>query len=166
MAVESMRGNLSTNGRLRANLAVGGGTDVTITPTYNSGIKIADFTLNNTQGALYIPNYPIVDDLSEMTWTLITSTTTTSDYYDIGSNWKYIVLMGSISNTQRMYVSADKLSDLFKALEVSGASSIVTGHEWYDFAANHTYCIAELDDTRIRIKSGYSTVTCYLYALS
>lgn len=166
MAVESIRGNLSTTGRLRANLAVGGGSDVTITPTYNSGIKIADFSIDGEPGKIFTPNYPVVDDLSEMTWTLITSTTSTSDYYDIGSNWKYIVLMGSISNTQRMYVSVDKLSDLFKALEVSGVSSIVTGHEWYDFAGNHTYCIAELDDTRIRIKSGYSTVTCYLYVLS
>lgn len=55
MAVESMRGNLSTTGRLRANLAVGGGSEVTITPTYNSGTKIADFTIDNEAGAIYIP---------------------------------------------------------------------------------------------------------------
>ena len=56
MAVESIRGNLSTTGRLRANLAVGGGSEVTITPTYNSGIKIADYTIDGEEGEIYIPN--------------------------------------------------------------------------------------------------------------
>lgn len=56
MAVESIRGNLSTTGRLRANLAVGGGSEVSITPTYDSGIKIADYSIDGTQGEIYIPN--------------------------------------------------------------------------------------------------------------
>ena len=58
MAVESIRGNLSTTGRLRANLAVGGGSEVTITPTYNSGTKIADYSIDGVPGEIYIPNYP------------------------------------------------------------------------------------------------------------
>lgn len=58
MAVESIRGNLSTTGRLRVNLAVGGGSEVTITPTYNSGIKIADYSIDGEPGEIYIPNYP------------------------------------------------------------------------------------------------------------
>lgn len=56
MAVETIRGNLSTSGRLRANLAVGGGSEVTITPTYNSGTKIADYSIDGEPGAIYIPN--------------------------------------------------------------------------------------------------------------
>lgn len=56
MAVESIRGNLSTTGRLRANLAVGGGSEVTITPTYNSGTKIADYSIDGEEGILYIPS--------------------------------------------------------------------------------------------------------------
>ena len=64
MAVESIRGNLSTTGRLRANLAVGGGSDVSITPTYNSGIKIADFNIDGSEGAIYVPeNEPRIDIL-------------------------------------------------------------------------------------------------------
>lgn len=58
MAVETIRGNLSTTGRLRANLAVGGGSEVTITPTYNSGTKIADYSIDGEPGSIYIPNYP------------------------------------------------------------------------------------------------------------
>lgn len=55
MAVESIRGNLSTTGRLRANLAVGGGSDVVITPTYNTGTKIADYSIDGSEGAIYVP---------------------------------------------------------------------------------------------------------------
>lgn len=61
MAVESIRGNLSTTCRLRANLAVGGGSDVSITPTYNSGMKIADYTIDGSEGEIFIPNYPDVE---------------------------------------------------------------------------------------------------------
>lgn len=63
MAVESIRGNLSTTGRLRANLAVGGGSEVTITPTYNSGTKIADYTIDGEEGEIYIPNQAATHDI-------------------------------------------------------------------------------------------------------
>ena len=39
-------------------LAVGGGSEVTITPTYNSGTKIADYSIDGEPGEIYIPNYP------------------------------------------------------------------------------------------------------------
>lgn len=55
MAVETIRGNLSTSGRLRANLAVGGGSDVVISPTYSSGTKIADYSIDGEEGVIYIP---------------------------------------------------------------------------------------------------------------
>lgn len=64
MAVESIRGNLSTTGRLRANLAAGGGSDVVITPTYSSGTKIADYIIDGSAGAIYVPeNEPRIDIL-------------------------------------------------------------------------------------------------------
>jgi hypothetical protein len=34
----------------------GGGSNVTISPTYNSGDKIADYSIDGVSGALYIPN--------------------------------------------------------------------------------------------------------------
>ena len=55
MAVESIKGNLSTTGRLMANLAAGGGSDVVITPTYNSGTKIADYSIDGSEGAIFVP---------------------------------------------------------------------------------------------------------------
>ena len=59
MATDRMRGNLSTQGRLRGNLyRSGGGSTVTIDPVYNSGIKIADYTIDEEPGEIFIPNYP------------------------------------------------------------------------------------------------------------
>lgn len=168
MATDRMRGNLSTQGRLRGNLyRSGGGSSVTIDPVYNTGIKIADYNIDGEPGELFIPDYPVIDDLSDMTWTLVDSTTSESNYSDIDASWKYFVIMGSISGTQRMFVSVDKITDIQKSMNVSGVTSVVIGHEWYDFSANHTYCIAEItDQNKVRIKSGYGTVTCYLYAVS
>ncbi len=55
MAVESIRGNLSSVGRLSGRLAVGGGSDVIITPTYDSGTKIADYSIDGEEDEIYIP---------------------------------------------------------------------------------------------------------------
>lgn len=55
MAVESIRGNLLTAGHLRGALAAGGGSDVVITPTYNSGTKIADYSIDGSEGAIFVP---------------------------------------------------------------------------------------------------------------
>lgn len=57
MATERIRGNLSTQGRLRGNLyRSGGGSSITIDPVYNSGIKIADYNIGGEDGELYIPS--------------------------------------------------------------------------------------------------------------
>lgn len=55
-----IRGNLSTHGNMRGNMyrGVGGGSTVEITPTYNSGTKIADYSIDGEEGEIYIPNYP------------------------------------------------------------------------------------------------------------
>ena len=97
MAVETIRGNLSTSGRLRANLAAGGGSDVTITPTYNRGIKIADFGIDGEEGEIFIPNYPDVDNLADMTWTKVIDVMggAFSSYVDV-SSYKYIAVVYSL----------------------------------------------------------------------
>ena len=56
MSTERIRGNLSTQSRLSGNLyRSGGGSTVTIEPVYNSGIKIADYTIDEEEGEIYIP---------------------------------------------------------------------------------------------------------------
>lgn len=65
MATDRIRGNLSTQGRLRGNLyRSGGGSSITIDPVYNSGIKIADYNIDGEGGEIYIPiqeNIEVVD---------------------------------------------------------------------------------------------------------
>ena len=41
---------------LKKQIAAGGGTDVSITPTLDSGVKVADYEIDGTEGALYAPN--------------------------------------------------------------------------------------------------------------
>lgn len=102
MAVESIRGNLSTTGRLRANLAVGGGSDVVITPTYNDGIKIADYSIDGSDGEIYIPDYPepVTNEIIQLTPGNDTATRTfvfdkkpihvTFNYTNVADGWKAI----------------------------------------------------------------------------
>jgi len=54
----NMNGNLNGHGHLSGVLTIGagGGSDVEITPTLQSGTKIADFEIDGVQGELYAPN--------------------------------------------------------------------------------------------------------------
>lgn len=56
-----IRCNLSTSGNMRGNMyrGVGGGSTVEITPIYNSGTKIADYTIDDVPGEIYIPVYTV-----------------------------------------------------------------------------------------------------------
>lgn len=52
-----MQGNIDFSGTLSGSIAGGGsgGSNVTITPTLQSGTKIADYTIDETSGSLYAP---------------------------------------------------------------------------------------------------------------
>lgn len=52
-----MQGNIDFTGSLTGSIAGsgGGGSNVTITPTLESGTKIADYTIDSTSGSLYAP---------------------------------------------------------------------------------------------------------------
>lgn len=52
-----MQGNIDFSGTLSGSIAGGGGgSEVTITPTLQSGTKIADYTIDETSGSLYAPS--------------------------------------------------------------------------------------------------------------
>lgn len=51
-----MRGRLSSRATVQGDIyRSGGGSTISITPTYNSGTKIADYNIDGTEGAIYIP---------------------------------------------------------------------------------------------------------------
>lgn len=56
-----MQASIDFDGTLIGSIAGGGGggSDVSITPTYNQGTKIADYSIDGNEGALYIPEIEI-----------------------------------------------------------------------------------------------------------
>lgn len=73
-----MRGKLSSRATVQGDIyRSGGGSTISITPTYNSGTKIADYNIDGEEGAIYVPqqinitnlwNY-IEDNNSNIYWT-------------------------------------------------------------------------------------------------
>ena len=54
-----MRGRLSSKATVEGDIyrsGGGGGSTVEITPVYNTGTKIADYTIDGEEGTIYIPN--------------------------------------------------------------------------------------------------------------
>ena len=57
-----MQASIDFDGTLSGSIAGGGGgggSDVTITPTYNQGTKIADYSIDGNEGAIYTPEIEI-----------------------------------------------------------------------------------------------------------
>lgn len=56
-----MQASIDFDGTLMGSIAGGGGggSDVSITPTYNQGVKIADYSIDGNEGAIYTPEIEI-----------------------------------------------------------------------------------------------------------
>ena len=62
-----MQASIDFNGTLTGSIAGsggGGGSDVSITPTYNQGTKIADYSIDGNEGAIYTPEIEITKYVS------------------------------------------------------------------------------------------------------
>lgn len=65
-----MDGNINFIGSLSGSIdeggGGGGGSTVTITPTYSSGTKLADYTIDETSGAIFVDlsNYPTNEEIA------------------------------------------------------------------------------------------------------
>lgn len=60
-----IRCNLSSSGNMRGDMyrSGGGGSVVTIDPVYNSGTKIADYSIDGEDGEIYIPSQYTITNL-------------------------------------------------------------------------------------------------------
>ena len=62
-----MQASIDFDGTLMGSIARGGGgggSDVSITPTYNQGTKIADYSIDGNEGAIYTPEIEITKYVS------------------------------------------------------------------------------------------------------
>ena len=125
-----IRCDLSSSGNMRGNMYRGvGGSDVTIDPVYNSGIKIADFSIDGEDGEIYIPiqeNIEVVDitagnDTSSRTFTFDKIPKKISMQY-IANSWCFY--RSIIWGTDRSFYQASQytISDTGTYIGVSGIS--------------------------------------------
>ena len=60
-----MQASIDFDGTLTGSIARGGGgSDVSITPTYHQGVKIADYSIDGNEGAIYTPEIEITKYVS------------------------------------------------------------------------------------------------------
>ena len=104
------------------------------------------------------------EDISDMTWTLLTSTTGTSSATAIPSGTKYLVLTAELGGYVSM-VAKESLATIEKLATVAGAT-FNQGYEYADIAGNHTTIAMSVSSGDVTIKSGYNTVTAKVYAVS
>ena len=103
------------------------------------------------------------DDISDMTWTLLDSTTGTSSGVAIPSGTKYLVLTAELGGYVSM-VAKESIAEIDKLASV--ASAIFNqGYEYADIAGNHTTIAMSVNNNVVTIKSGYNTVTARVYAV-
>lgn len=168
MQTEKITGVLKGDKRIRGDLykSGGGGSVVEIEPVYNTGVKIADYEIDGEAGEIYIPDYPEVDNLYDMTWNKIIDIMggAFSSYTDV-SSYKYIVVVYSyngVSHEPYIY----KTSDLDKILSVTGDTSIGIGYQWRLGADSDFFGIYYRNDKTLSIAATYSGIRALAYGIS
>lgn len=163
-----IRCDLSSSGNMRGNMyrGIGGGSDVEITPSYNSGIKIADYSIDGEEGEIYIPDYPEIDNLYDMTWTNVIDVMggAFSSYVDV-SSYKYFAVVYSyngVSHEPYIY----KISDLDKLLAVTGDTSVGIGYQWRLGADSDFFGIYYKNDQTLSIAATYSGIRALAYGIA
>lgn len=162
-----LRGRLSTPPNIEGEIyrGVGGGSTVSITPVYDSGTKIADYEIDGSEGAIYIPEYPVVDNLSDMEWTKIIDIAggSYSSYTDV-SLYKYVAICfiyQGISYNPYFY----KLSDFDKLLSMTTVNELAKGYQW-SIDGNYDYFgIHYKSDKTISVKATYSGIRAVVYGI-
>lgn len=126
-----IRCNLTSSGNMRGDMyrSGGGGSVVTIDPVYNSGIKIADYSIDGEDGEIYTPiqeNIEVVDitagnDTATRTFTFNKIPKKVSMQY-IANGWCFY--RSIIWNTDRSFYQASQytISDSATYVGVSGIS--------------------------------------------
>ena len=130
----------------------------TLTLTASSSNYVSEVTGVKFGGGIF------TEKLSDMTWTLLDSTTATSSGVAIPSGTKYLVLTAELGGYVSM-IAAESVEDIEKLADVANGV-FNQGYEYADIAGNHTTVSMSVNNNVVTIKSGYNTVTARVYALS
>ena len=135
--------------------------------TITGGNAFGAFNTSNGSGLMFVDygdGGGTVDDISDMTWTLLDSTTATSSGVAIPSGTKYLVLTAELGGYVSM-VAKESIANIEKLATVASAV-FNQGYEYADIAGNHTTISMSVNNNVVTIKSGYNTVTAKVYAVS
>lgn len=136
------------------------GTTLTKGNSGGSDIKIASI-----KGVKYGGGSDSSEEISDMTWTELVSTTGTSTAVAIPQGTKKLVLTAQLGGIVTK-VAEESIANIQKLLDVSLETTWNMGGEYADTAGNHTTVAMSVSNGQVVAKSGYSTVTAKVYALS
>lgn len=105
------------------------------------------------------------EEISDMIWTELISTTGTSTAVAIPQGTKKLVLTAQLGGIVTK-VAEESIANIQKLLDVSLETTWNMGGEYADTAGNHTTIAMSVSNGQVVAKSGYSTVTAKVYALS
>lgn len=106
------------------------------------------------------------DNLADMTWTLLASTTSTSQAETIPADTKWLVVTAEFGGTEVALVAKESISNINKIMELSQLSKLVLSGSWRDSAGNNATPAAEISNGQVVAVSSYHTVTTKVYAVS
>ena len=108
------------------------------------------------------------DDMSDMTWTLLDSTTSTGTATPIPSGTKYIVVLSKDGNNGKVtMVAKESLSNINKVMDLLQETTYILGGYWKDQAgADYGDTSCQISNGQVIAYSSYITNTTYVYAVS
>lgn len=106
------------------------------------------------------------DNLADMTWTLLASTTSTSQAETIPADTKWLVVTAEFGGTEVALVAKESISNINKIMELSQLSKLVLSGSWRDSAGNNATPAAEISNGQVVAVSSHHTVTTKVYAVS
>lgn len=108
------------------------------------------------------------EEISDMTWTLLDSTTSTGTATPIPSGTKYIVVLSKDGNNGKVtMVAKESLSNINKVMDLLQETTYILGGYWKGQAgADYGDTSCQISNGQVIAYSSYITNTTYVYAVS
>lgn len=109
---------------LKKKIAAASGSDVTITPALESGTKVADYSIGDTEGSLYAPapytpvGYSETEQDTGLTW------------IDGSPIYQKTINAGAVDGTTKRATVAHHISDIDKVIDMKAVAIDSTNHAY------------------------------------